>query len=104
MNVPERTVFQLRKWIIHHLVSLVDHLHLEKGDAKTKKAVPHIPAMKQHFFPLDDRNCGVVAGDSFSLLQTLSVKLKQTPELTENSKLCLDLLPSAVGRHAVKPL
>lgn len=30
---PERTVFRLRKWIIHRLVSLVDHLHLEKDDA-----------------------------------------------------------------------
>lgn len=30
---PERTVFRLRKWIIHRLVSLVDHLHLEKDEA-----------------------------------------------------------------------
>jgi hypothetical protein len=30
---PERAVFRLRKWIIHRLVSLVDHLHLEKDEA-----------------------------------------------------------------------
>lgn len=102
LNVPERTVFRLRKWIIHRLVSLVDHLHLEKDDAvveliarfclfhaffKTKKATPQIPETKQHFsFPLDDRNRGVIVSAFFSLLQTLSVKFRQTPDLAENGK------------------
>lgn len=34
---PERSVFRLRKWIVHRLVSLVDHLHLEKDDAVVEK-------------------------------------------------------------------
>lgn len=78
---PERAVFRLRKWIIHRLVSLVDHLHLEKDEAvveqiarfclfhaffKTKKATPQIPETKQHFsFPLDDRNRGVFVSAFF---------------------------------------
>ncbi|EDL12682.1 myb-binding protein 1A [Mus musculus] len=102
LNVPERAVFRLRKWIIHRLVSLVDHLHLEKDEAvveqiarfclfhaffKTKKATPQIPETKQHFsFPLDDRNRGVFVSAFFSLLQTLSVKFRQTPDLAENGK------------------
>lgn len=102
LNVPERTVFRLRKWIIHRLVSLVDHLHLEKDEAvveqiarfclfhaffKTKKATPQIPETKQHFsFPLEDGNRGVVVSAFFSLLQTLSVKFRQTPDLAENGK------------------
>lgn len=81
LNVPERAVFRLRKWIIHRLVSLVDHLHLEKDDAvveqiarfcffhaffKTKKATPQIPETKQQFsFPLDDRNRGVIVSAFF---------------------------------------
>lgn len=30
---PERTVFRLRKWIIHRLVSIVDQLNQEKEEA-----------------------------------------------------------------------
>ncbi|XP_021069391.1 myb-binding protein 1A [Mus pahari] len=102
LNVPERTVFRLRKWIIHRLVSLVDHLHLEKDEAvveqiarfclfhaffKTKKATPQIPETKQHFsFPLDDHTRGVIVSAFFSLLQTLNVKFRQTPDLAENGK------------------
>ncbi|XP_051024180.1 myb-binding protein 1A isoform X2 [Acomys russatus] len=101
-NVPERSVFRLRKWIIHRLVSLVDHLHLEKDDAlveqiarfclfhaffKTKKPTPQIPETKQHFsFPLDDRTRGFIIGAFFSLLQTLSVKFRQTPDMPESGK------------------
>lgn len=102
LTVPERSVFRLRKWIIHRLVSLVEHLHLEKDDAvieqvarfcffhaffKTKKATPQIPETKQHFsFPLDDRNRSVNIGAFFSLLQTLSMKFRQTPDLDESGK------------------
>ncbi|XP_059127112.1 myb-binding protein 1A isoform X1 [Peromyscus eremicus] len=102
LNVPERSVFRLRKWIIHRLVSLVEHLHLEKDDAvvdqvarfclfhaffKTKKSTPQIPETKQQFsFPLDDRNRSVIVGAFFSLLQTLSVKFRQTPDLNESGK------------------
>ncbi|XP_055453247.1 myb-binding protein 1A [Psammomys obesus] len=102
INVPERSVFRLRKWIIHRLVSLVDHLHLEKDDAvveqvarfclfhaffKTKKATPQIPETKQRFsFPLDNRNRGFIIGAFFSLLQTLSVKFRQMPDLAESGK------------------
>ncbi|CAH6785978.1 myb-binding protein 1A [Phodopus roborovskii] len=100
-NVPERSVFRLRKWIIHRLVSLVEHHHLEKDDAvveqvarfcffhaffKTKKATPQIPETKQQFsFPLDDRNRSVVIGAFFSLLQTLSMKFRQAPDLNDES-------------------
>ncbi|XP_075847869.1 myb-binding protein 1A isoform X1 [Microtus pennsylvanicus] len=102
INVPERCVLRLRKWIIHRLVSLVDHLHLEKDDAvvdqvarfclfhaffKTKKATPQIPETKQHFsFPLDNRNRSVIISSFFSLLQTLSVKFRQSPDLNESGK------------------
>ncbi|KAL1779119.1 myb-binding protein 1A [Sigmodon hispidus] len=102
VNVPERSVFRLRKWIIHRLVNLVEHLHLEKDDAvieqiarfclfhaffKTKKATPQIPETKQHFsLPLDDRSQSVIVGAFFSLLQTLSMKFKRTPDLKEGGK------------------
>lgn len=100
MNVPEQTVFWLRKWIIHNLVSLADHLHLEKDAAvvekiamfclfvaffKMKKATCQIPEMKQHVsFSLDDRNHGFIVSAFFSLLKTLSEKVRQIPDLFEN--------------------
>nr|XP_048304627.1 myb-binding protein 1A isoform X2 [Myodes glareolus] len=102
INVPERSVLRLRKWITHRLVSLVDHLHLEKDDAvvdqiarfclfhaffKTKKATPQIPETKQHFsFPLDNRNRSVIISSFFSLLQTLSMKFRQSPDSNESRK------------------
>ncbi|CAO2644053.1 Myb-binding protein 1A [Lemmus lemmus] len=102
INVPERSVLRLRKWITHRLVSLVDHMHLEKDDAvvdqvarfclfhaffKTKKATPQIPETKQQFsFPLDNRNRSVIINSFFSLLQTLSVKFRKSPDLNESGK------------------
>ncbi|XP_008853862.1 myb-binding protein 1A isoform X2 [Nannospalax galili] len=95
-NVPERAAFRLRKWIVHRLVSLVDHLHLEMDEAlveqvarfclfhaffKTKKATPQIPETKQLFsFPLDNRTREVIISTFFSLLQTLSAKFRQTDQ------------------------
>lgn len=95
-NVPERAAFRLRKWIIHRLVSLVDHLHLEMDEAlveqvarfclfhaffKTKKATPQIPETKQLFsFPLDNRAREVIVGAFFSLLQALSAKFRRADQ------------------------
>nr|XP_045013847.1 myb-binding protein 1A isoform X2 [Jaculus jaculus] len=102
VNVPERCVFRLRKWIIHRLVSLVDQLHLEKDEDlieqvarfclfhaffKTKKATGQIPETKQHFsFPLDGRTREVIVSTFFSLLQTLNPKFKQTADQSEGAK------------------
>lgn len=52
---------------------------------KMKKATCQIPEMKQHVsFPLDDRNHGFIVSAFFSLLKTLSVKVRQIPDLFEN--------------------
>uniref|UniRef100_A0A8C0XGT2 Myb-binding protein 1A n=1 Tax=Castor canadensis TaxID=51338 RepID=A0A8C0XGT2_CASCN len=95
LNVPERAVFRLRKWIIHRLVSIVDQLHLEKEEAlteqvarfclfhsffKTKKPTRQIPETKQHFsFPVDERAREFIISAFFSLLQTLSTKFRKSP-------------------------
>nr|XP_008269086.2 myb-binding protein 1A isoform X2 [Oryctolagus cuniculus] len=92
-HVPERAVFRLRKWIIHRMVNLVDHLVQEKEEAlieqlarfclfhsffKTKKPTGQIPETKQQFSPpLDTRGREVIGSAFFSLLQALSTQLKQ---------------------------
>uniref|UniRef100_A0A8D2D3R0 MYB binding protein 1a n=1 Tax=Sciurus vulgaris TaxID=55149 RepID=A0A8D2D3R0_SCIVU len=96
LNMPERAMFRLRKWIIHRLVSIVDQLHQEKEEAlidqvarfclfhsffKTKKPTCQIPETKQQFsFPLDGRTRDFIITAFFSLLQTLSMKFKQAPD------------------------
>ncbi|XP_004638356.1 myb-binding protein 1A isoform X2 [Octodon degus] len=96
LNSPERAIFRLRKWIIHRLVSLLDTLHLEKEEAlieqvarfclfhsffKTKKPTSQIPETKQQFsIPLDSRTREFFTGAFFSLLQTLSTKLRHIPD------------------------
>ncbi|KAM6175728.1 LOW QUALITY PROTEIN: myb-binding protein 1A [Erethizon dorsatum] len=95
-NSPERAIFRLRKWIIHRLVSLLDTLHLEKEEAlieqvarfclfhsffKTKKPTSQIPETKQQFsFPVDSRTREFFTNAFFSLLQTLSTKLRHVPD------------------------
>ncbi|XP_062071737.1 myb-binding protein 1A [Lepus europaeus] len=92
-HVPERAVFRLRKWIIHRMVNLVDHLVQGKEEAlieqlarfclfhsffKTKKPTGQIPETKQQFSPpLDTRGREVIGSAFFSLLQALSTQLKQ---------------------------
>jgi hypothetical protein len=50
-----------------------------------KKATCQIPEMKQHVsFSLDDRNHGFIVSAFFSLLKTLSEKVRQIPDLFEN--------------------
>ncbi|KAM5215341.1 myb-binding protein 1A isoform 2-T2 [Hipposideros larvatus] len=100
LHGPERAVFRLRKWVILHLVSIVDNLHLEKEESlieevarfcffhsffETKKPTSQIPETEQQFsFPMDGRSREVVSSAFFSLLQTLSTQFKQALEQTQD--------------------
>uniref|UniRef100_A0A8C9UJH0 MYB binding protein 1a n=1 Tax=Spermophilus dauricus TaxID=99837 RepID=A0A8C9UJH0_SPEDA len=102
LNMPERAVYRLRKWIIHRMVNIVDQLHQEKEEAlidqvarfclfhsffKTKNPVDQIPETKQQLsIPLDVRTRDFIIAAFFSLLQTLSIKFKQAPDQTQGGK------------------
>uniref|UniRef100_A0A0D9RL55 MYB binding protein 1a n=1 Tax=Chlorocebus sabaeus TaxID=60711 RepID=A0A0D9RL55_CHLSB len=102
LHVPERAVFRLRKWIIFRLVSIVDSLHLEMEEALTaqvarfclfhaffvtKKPTSQIPETKQLFsFPLESQAREAASSAFFSLLQTLSMQLKQATDQTRGGQ------------------
>ncbi|XP_033040917.1 myb-binding protein 1A isoform X1 [Trachypithecus francoisi] len=102
LHVPERAVFRLRKWIIFRLVSIVDSLHLEMEEALTaqvarfclfhaffvtKKPTSQIPETKQPLsFPLESQAREAASSAFFSLLQTLSMQLKQAPDQTQGGQ------------------
>ncbi|KAG3270132.1 MYB binding protein 1a [Ictidomys tridecemlineatus] len=102
LNMPERAVYRLRKWIIHRMVNIVDQLYQEKEEAlidqvarfclfhsffKTKNPVDQIPETKQQLsIPLDVRTRDFIITAFFSLLQTLSIKFKQAPDQTQGGK------------------
>ncbi|XP_058531543.1 myb-binding protein 1A [Ochotona princeps] len=92
-SMPGRAVFRLRKWIIHRLVSMIDHMVQEKDEAlinqlarfclfhsffKTKKPVAQIPETKHQFsVPLEARDREIISDGFFSLLQALSSPVRE---------------------------